>query len=271
MSKTYGIKALASGRSDLLRINPRDLQVNDGWNCRDVDFDPADPEDRALADSIAEVGVRQPLTAIWNGTAACLTDGHRRLAATLWAIENLGAEILTVPVQTEDRYASDADMVLSQIVRNNGKPLSPIETSRVYKRLIGLGWDEHQIAAKVGRSRQWVCDLLTLSAAPSAVAEMVRKGRVSASTAIAELHRAKGDGDAASVALGAAVERAASEGRSRATGRHVERPAPPIRQVKAMIDALDAQGLITRGMDRVTLDLSSDEFARLMSLIGGKA
>lgn len=271
--KKYGIKALATGRSDLLRIDPRHLVVNDGWNCREVDFDPNDPEDRALADSIADVGVKQPLTAIWNGTAACITDGHRRLAATMWAIQNLGAEIQTVPVQTEDRYASDADMVLSQIVRNNGKPLTPMETARVYKRLIGFGWTERDIAQKVGRSEKWVRNLLLLSAAPSAVTEKVSSGQVSASTAITAIKQAKGDGAAAAEKLGEAVELASSRGRERATNKDVSRVATPIKRVKAVLSDLQTSKRITRSDDdaqRVTLDLSVDEFQSLMKAVGLK-
>lgn len=270
MGKKDGIQGIAIGRRDLLRISPRELSVREGWNCRDVDFSADDPDDRALAESIAEVGVKQPLTAVWENGRAYITDGHRRLGATNWAIENLGAEILTVPVQTEDRYASEADMVLSQIVRNNGKPLSPIEMSRVYKRLIDLGWTERGIAQKSGRSEQWIRNLLTLSAAPSAVTEMVRSGKVSATTAIAELNRAKGNGASAAASLGAAVERAVSEGRTRATGRHIDRPMPKIKQIKEMIEDLDANSRIARGPERVVLDLSNDEFGRFIELIGGK-
>ena len=65
MSKE-GIQGLALGRKDILRLDPHDLHVRPGWNCRDVNFNPNDPEDLALAESIASVGVKQPLTASSN-------------------------------------------------------------------------------------------------------------------------------------------------------------------------------------------------------------
>jgi len=41
------------------------------------------------------------------------------LAAALRALEN-GAELKSIPVKTEGRYADEADRVFSQIVRNSG-------------------------------------------------------------------------------------------------------------------------------------------------------
>jgi len=219
-----GIQGLAVGRKDILRIHPSDLHIRDEWNCRDVNFDPADPDDLALAESIAAVGVKQPLTAVWENGKAWLTDGHRRHAAALHAINVLGAEIKSVPVQTEDRYASEAERVLSQLVRNNGKALTPIEAARVYKRLIDLGWSEKQIAESIGRSVNWVKGLLELQAAPSAVTAMVRSGAVSATLAM-ETIRKTGDGEKAAAALGAAVQKAAAAGKSKATAKHVEKVA----------------------------------------------
>ena len=80
MSKE-GIQGLALGRKDILRIDPRNLQIRPDWNCRDVNFNPADADDISLAESIAAVGVKQPLTAVWEQGQAWLTDGHRRLGA----------------------------------------------------------------------------------------------------------------------------------------------------------------------------------------------
>lgn len=220
MSKT-GIQSLAVGRKDVLRIAPADLHIREGWNCRDVNFNPDDEDDLALAKSIAEVGVKQPLTAVWDEQKAYLTDGHRRLLATIYAIEHLSADIKSVPVQTEDRYANEAERVLSQIVRNNGKPLSAIEFSRVYKRLIDLGWTEKEIASKVGRSIQWVKNLLQLNAAPAEVANMVRENKVSATMALTALKDSGGDVTVAADRLMDAIETAKAAGKKRATPKYM--------------------------------------------------
>ena len=236
MSKE-GIHAIAVSRKDILRIDPLDIHIRPEWNCRDVNFNPTDADDLALAESIASVGVKQAMTAVWQDGQAWLTDGHRRLGATLYAIETLGAEIKSVPVQTEDRYASEADRVLSQLVRNNGKPLSPIEQARVYKRLIDLGWTEKQIADSIGRSVPWVKNLLELHAAPNEVAQMVRSGQVSATLAMDTLKKAGGNGEKAVKELAGAVEKAKASGKTRATAKHME---PERKTLDQLADELDA-------------------------------
>lgn len=270
MSSKDGITGLALGRKDILRIAPEHLQIKEGWNCRDVNFDPEDPEDLALAKSIASVGVKQPLTAIWEKGQAVLTDGHRRLSAALWAMQNLGAEIKSIPVQTEDRYASEEDRVLSQIVRNNGKELSPIETGRVYKRLFDLGWTEAQIAEKVGRSPTWVRNLLELSSTPKEVTDLVKAGTISASLAIDALHKAAGDSAAAAQALGEAVERAKAEGKTRATAQHTARgptPGARIKELAELVDTLNSSGRIVDSVEIVELRMTSEEYDRFLSLL----
>ena len=227
-ARTKGIQSIASGRSDLFRMDPRLLKIDPGFNARLVDFDPADDEDLALARSIAEVGVKQPLTVYMRDGEPIVTDGHRRLGATLHAMDVLGADIKSVPVQTETKHASAADHALSVLVRNQGKPLAPIEKANQYAKLIGFGWSEPEIAKKVGATRQHVSGLLQLRAGPAAVVEMVKAGEVSAGLAMGVLRDKRGDGTAATAALYEGLKKAQSEGKSKATAKHVERPVPDL-------------------------------------------
>ncbi len=227
MSKE-GLKGIATGRSDVYRLDPRLLHVKPGWNCRDLDTEQAKAELAELAASIAQVGVKQALTVQWEDGKTFITDGHRRYYATMRAIEN-GAEIKTVPVQTEDRYSSEADRVFSQIVRNSGKPLLPIEQARVFKRLIDLGWTEKDIAEKSGLGRQWVTDLLGLQAAPEAVTGLVKTGQVAASLAMKAMRQNKGDAGKAAADLTQAVETAKAEGKERATAKHMGEKRPSLK------------------------------------------
>lgn len=228
-----GIQELALGRKDILRMDPTSLHIKEGWNCREVTFDPDNADDMALAASIAQIGVKQPLTAIWEDGKAYLTDGHRRLQATLYAMASLGAEIKSVPVQTEDRFASEADRVLSQIVRNNGKSLTPIEQGRVFKRLFDLGWSEGEIAERVGRSTVWVKDMLNLNAAPQEVTSLVCEGKVSATLAVQTLKKDKAE---AGAKLGAAVKKAEEGGKKKASKKHME--AAPVERCDKTPDML---------------------------------
>ncbi len=232
--KTRGIQDMALGRVDLFRMAPRDLTVDPGWNSRTKDFDPADPDDIELARSIAEVGVKSAVTVYMRAGVPVITDGHRRLAATLYAMDVLGAKIQSVPVQTEGKHANEADRVLSQIVRNSGKPLEPFEKGNVFAKLMDLGWKEAEIAAKVGLTRQRVADLLKLRAAPKPVADMVKAGTISAGLAIDTMRAAKGDDARATEVLAEAVTKARAAGKDRATAKHVERaPMDPAAKLKA--------------------------------------
>lgn len=231
--KQRGIQDMALGRSDLLRMDPRDLHVEKGWNVRIRDFDPEDEDDLALAKSIAENGVRQPLTVYVKNGLPTLTDGHRRLAAALYALDHLGASFPSVPVQTEVKGADEAERVLSMETRNGGKQLAPIERAALYSRLVGLGRDEAWIAQRTGRSRQYVINLLSLREGPSEVVRMVEAGEVSATLAMSTLRETKDDA-AATEKLTEAVSAAKAAGRTKVTAKHLRPKAAPSAEVVAV-------------------------------------
>lgn len=221
-----GIKEIAKGRADQYRLSPYDLNVKEGWNARAHDFDENDPQDVSLAQSIAEVGVKQTLTAYWEDGKAYVSDGHRRLAASIVAIEKYGADKdMTVPVITENRAADEAERVFSQIVRNSGKPLAPLEQGQVFKRLMDLGWSDSTIGKKAGVSRVHVSNLIALVEAPKALTELVRAGDVSSTLAITTLNKHKGDAKVAAGELKEAVKEAKKSGKTRATAKHVRKAA----------------------------------------------
>lgn len=222
MSSTHtGIKALATGRADLYRLAPADIHIQDGWNGRDF-TDPANIEHvEQLSRSIAEIGVKQPLRVKWQDGKAYLTDGESRLRAVRLAVER-GAEIKSVPVVKEDQYSSEADQLFVQIVANSGKGLTPLETAKVFKRLLDYGWSVDDIAGKSGMVKQRVTDLLTLQAAPVDITNAVKTGEVSATLATAVIRKNKGDTKAAAKEIAQAVETAKASGKTKATAKHVQ-------------------------------------------------
>lgn len=261
MANQGGIKDIAVGRSDIYKMRPQDIHVRYGWNVRVVDFDPLDIDDLALARSIAENGVKEALTVIWDDGKAFVTNGHRRLAAARYAMETFGAEIKSIPCQTEDRYSSESDHVFSMLVRNSAKPLLPIEQAKVFKKLIDLGWSEADIARRVGKGRQWVGDLLALQAAPSEIVTMVTSGEVSATLAIQTI--AKGRDKAAGV-LSAAVDKAKGEGKSRATARHIEQAPTKADEIREIV----ATAKVDDRIDTVVIEMVASDFTRLCELVG---
>lgn len=271
------MKTISEGRQEVHKVNPYLLNIREGWNSREPSAENQEHIEN-LARSIAEVGVKEPLRAYVEENTIWLTNGHCRLLAVFHAIEVLGAEIKRIPVIMEDRHASDADRLLTQIVSNSGKPLSQLEQGNVFKRLIDLGWTEAEIAQKSGfASAQRVTQILELYAAPEEVKNMVRRGEVSASQAWKTL-KAHGEHntDAAVAELTEGLEQARAEGKSKVTARFLdsekEKPtqakgksAPTLRAaLKRVFEDAD----VTEEEDRVTLVITPQEYEILCERLG---
>ena len=175
------IKDVATGRSDLYRVDPAIIQIKADWNSRDKD-DPANTAHIAeLKASIKEIGVKKPLVCYQESDVVYVSDGHCRLMAVQQLIKE-GVEIKTVPVMVEDRFANEADRIFSQIVHNQGKPLTGIEQAKVFKRLIDLGWQQKDIALKAGLSGGRVSQLLELLTLPLVLQKFITEGKVNSSS-----------------------------------------------------------------------------------------
>lgn len=227
------IRDFAEGRGDLLRIDPRKINVKPNWNSRDFN-DPANIEHiESLSLSIAEVGVKEPLRIYLEDGKIWLTNGECRLLATMAAIGR-GVDIKTVPAIAEDRYSNEADRVFSQISSNAGKPFSALEQAKVYKKLLDLGWMAKDIAAKAGISNARVSQVLDLLTLPEPIKQMVTNGQVSATMAITAVKEHNPE-QAVKVLQDAVVE-AQSQGRTKAKPSDAPAEAkPPQNKLKSII------------------------------------
>jgi ParB family chromosome partitioning protein len=219
MASTGGLRGLAKKRFDIFMVDPEKLRIRAGWNGRDFD----DPDNKAhvemIAESIAHIGVKEPLTVFWEEDSPWVINGECRLRAIKLLLSR-GVEVGPVPVQTEDRYSNDADRLFSQIVRNSGKPFTSMEQAKVFKRLLDWGWTHGDIATKTGVSVSRVSQVLSLLTMPEAVKGMVVAGQVSASLAQKTLASAHTTQQAVNV-LKDAVATAKAQGRTRALPKHV--------------------------------------------------
>jgi len=207
----------------LWKVPLEDLHVIDGFNVR-VGTSEHREHVEALAKSISENGFYQskPLAgyvALVSGKQVIyVTDGHCRLEATRKAIER-GADIKVLPVVVSPKGTSMEDLTVALVISNNGKPLSLYETGLVCKRLVGYGWDEKEVAKRLGMQPPRVADLLDLVAAPKEVRSLVISGAVSASQAIETL---KKHGENAGAKLKAGVDKAEKSGKKKATKKHID-------------------------------------------------
>ena len=172
------LKDIAVGVTDLLKVDPRKLVIDAGYNVRK--FDSANDEvDAEFKAQIRARGVEQPLTIRLVNDEPVIVAGHRRHAAVMELIAE-GVSIETVPCMPERRYMTDAERTLHLVTSNSGKPLTALEKGEVFKRLIGHGWDEAKIATEAGLSTKQVQNILILAGASVQVQEMVSSGEVSA-------------------------------------------------------------------------------------------
>lgn len=146
------------GRVDLLRVDPRQIHIRDGWNPRQ-DLKLGD-----LAASIREHGVITPVRVRRTDSGLELVDGERRLRATLTLIEG-GTDIRSIPAILERQKTSDADLLVTTLIANQGEPLTPFEEGETFRRLLAYGWVSADIARRVGKSPSYVSARLTLLAA----------------------------------------------------------------------------------------------------------
>ena len=267
------IKDVAEGRSDIYRVDPRKIQIKEGWNSREGS-DPANANHVAeLAASIKEVGVKKPLVCYMENEVVYVSDGHCRLQAVMHLIE-AGVEVKTVPVMVEDRHSNEADRIFSQIVHNQGKQLTPLEQAKVFKRLIDLGWAQKDIATKSGITGGRVSQLLDLLILPAILQKYIIEGKASASMVLEMYKRHKMNVDETIMELNGAVKVAEDQGRKRAMPKDTTKTgeaSPKGQSLKAYLKELVAEAYSEERVDdtekMVTISFTEEEWAELMERI----
>ena len=144
------------------------------------DFDPE--ELQALADSIANHGVVQPLTVreVANGYYQIIAGERRWRAARMAELR----EIPVVIIEADDRKV----MELALIENLQRQDLNPVEEALGYQTLMqDYGLTQEDTAKQVGKSRPAVANALRLLNLSDKILEMIRKGELTAGHARAIL------------------------------------------------------------------------------------
>lgn len=126
-----------------------------------------------LAESIASVGLVQPLIVRRQGDSYELIAGERRWRAS----QQAGLEKVPVIV----RETGDAESLELALIENiNREDLNPIDTARAYALLQDdFGVTQEILAKKLGRSRSAVANTLRLLDLPDEVQDLLETGRLS--------------------------------------------------------------------------------------------
>jgi ParB family chromosome partitioning protein len=126
-----------------------------------------------LIASIRAVGILQPLLVIRQADLGryMIVCGARRWAAALEA----GLRSLPCIVRELTETERVEAMLVENLQRSN---LTKLEEAHAYERLLGLGYTQHQIARRVGKSQSYVCRRMLLLALPVDVRDQVERGQL---------------------------------------------------------------------------------------------
>ena len=157
----------------LQKIEPNRLQPRRNFD---------EEELSALADSIRQHGVIQPLTVrlLDSGYYQIIASERRWRAARLAGLR----EVPVVVIEADDKKA----MELALIENLQRADLTPIEEARGYQQLIGeYGLTQEQVADRVSKSRPAVANAMRLLSLPDELLALVEEGKLTAGHARAIL------------------------------------------------------------------------------------
>lgn len=153
-----------------------------------------------------------------------LTGGHTRFDAVnaINADAENGVTIDKLPMIVRATAPSLTDLTVALHTGNNGRPLIPFELGVVVKRLLkDEGADKAEIAKRLAVTPRYLDDVLLLVNSPKEVRTAVLEDKVSSTLAIQELRKAGDEPKKAVERITAAVEKATSSGKKKATAKDV--------------------------------------------------
>lgn len=220
MKERTGLKGLSEGVRDLYMIDPRIIQVKDGFNVR-IDYGNIDE----LKESIRENGLKIPLRVYKEDSNIFLTDGHRRLRAINLLLDE-GEDIKSVPCISEPKNYSEEQRIFDIFLTGDSKALDDIERGILFQRLVDRGYTQAEIAKKIGRSQMYVSNAIAATNLPKLVKNAVASGEIAVSTAVSVARMSNTEKEVIDT-VQAAVRIAQENGKGRATINHVQAVSKP--------------------------------------------
>jgi ParB family transcriptional regulator, chromosome partitioning protein len=249
-----GAPEAGEGLSGLLEVpvnavTPNPKQPRTHWDEEEI---------KALAASIREVGILQPIVVRRSGEDGYeLVAGERRLRAARVA------GLATVPVVL--RETEDSDLLREALIENiHRQDLGPIELAEAFRQLLeDLGLKQEELADRVGVSRSHIANTIRLLQLPLETQQLLTDARIQAGHARALL--ALGDADAVNTL---ALRVAAEDLSVRETEDLVRRYLEPPPQVQASTDVATTPAT-DAGMAEVE-EILSEQLATRVQIQYGK-
>jgi ParB family chromosome partitioning protein len=230
------LKSLAAAgrikKTDLFRVKYEDLQIEAGFNLRDLK--DAKEHIHSIYQTIIAGGDVPPLyIRLDDQDNTLVVDGHCRHAAYGMAIK------AGYPIEWIDVLpfrGNDAERVAKMITSSQSLPLSTLAVALGYKRLIKFGWENDQVATYVGKSVEHVKQLLILANANADVHKFVRAGSISAYAAIDLLRK---HGEKTGEFIEKQAESASAKGKVKVTKGGIEGRALPKKIVTNLMSSVE--------------------------------
>jgi ParB family chromosome partitioning protein len=237
---------------------------------------------QALALSIQEVGILQPIVVRKAGAGYELIAGERRLRAAKLA----GLATVPIILRESDDSESLREALIENIHREN---LNPVELAEAFRELLEeLGLKQETLAERLGVSRSHVANTIRLLQLPSDVQQLLAEGKVQAGHGRALLALADAEAQR-SLALRAVAEELSVREVEELVRNYLEHPvakgvdkpvtvaAPPETSSLAEVEEILSEQLATRvsiqmGKKRgkVIIEFgSADDLERIVSEIIG--
>lgn len=219
----------ATKKNDMMLIDPQNIVVIDNFNVR-KDYGDID----SLSESIINNGQLEPIICVKiRGTEQYkLIEGHRRMMAINKAIEN-GNDIPYVKVLTLSSQ-NEEDHLFTMLVTGTGKkPLTPLEESEGYKRLVAYGYETKDIAIRVGKSNTHVYNLLKLADIPKKLKDKIEKNEVSTSVVLQLIKHTKDSDKIVSEIEKVLEENKTSPKPKKVTAKNVKTLMTPLQKLKS--------------------------------------
>lgn len=251
-------ETLNTKRTDLMLVDPRNLQVEEGFNVRK---DMGDI--KGLAKSVVELGVVEPVIGfkVRNEDSYVMTDGHRRLTAVLLAFQlhaqgAAGFEDISKIERIPMRSAS-ADpkerLYIMAVTGEKKKSLTDLEKAEMYARLIEYGKAEGKsrgetiadIKQRLGVSQATVYNILKLNELPEEIKDAIANNEISGSTVVTIVREIKDEAEqikAVNDAIVHAKAQAEKEGgKTKATASNVKglKAKSAIQKLKEVAEKLE--------------------------------
>jgi ParB family chromosome partitioning protein len=154
--------AAKTTRGNLYQVSPLNIVVVDGFNSRQDFGDLTE-----LAEQIKEQGVLNPITVQSfkdkDGVEKYrLVDGERRYRAVMKLLKD-GVDIQRVPAIIVPKNLSQEELLIQQVLRNEGKKFNDYEMGVFCQKLMQVcGYTKSEVARKIGKTNSQVSIWLSL-------------------------------------------------------------------------------------------------------------